>query len=90
MTDITVLGPARDNTPRPQADTRTPAIVGGVLVSAGLVVLLQIPGARDACGRFLRSPEVQAAGRDLADGLVREAAASLSRHSSAAVHTLFV
>ena len=71
MTDLTA--------PQPQlAASSIVTLVGGFsLIGAGVALALQVPQARDFCGRILEHPEVQKVGREAAVALLRSVAASL-------------
>lgn len=76
MTDIT--------TPQQELDANTILVLlGGALVGGGVAALLQVPHVRNACGRILQRPEVKKAGREAAQWILREIAASLGRHGGA-------
>lgn len=72
MTDITA--------PQPELDPNSILVLlGGALVGGGVAALLQVPQVRNACGRLLQRPEVKKAGREAAQWLLRDIAASLGR-----------
>ena len=78
MTDFNI--PAADlNAPLGALDAESLiTIVAGLSIAVfGVTIVLQVPQAREACGRLLGHPEVRNAGRAVARVLVQAAAAPL-------------